>query len=318
MAVSTATESFLGKRIPRVDGPEKVTGQARFGDDLALYGLLHVRLVLGRPRPRPDRQDRRLRGPQAARRPRRHHRRRPGLPPQVAAHLQGPRDARRRARPASAASPSPPSSPRPRPPPKTPSPSSTSSTRSCPPSSIRWTPSQPDAPAVWPDGVPGAKAVEDGSDDPALQSPNLADHVAYDRGDVEAGFAEADVVVERSYQTSIVHQSYLEPHTSTAADGPARQPDRLVLHPGRLPAPPGDRPGARPGPSTASRSSRPPLGGGFGGKGILTQPLSRRPGHQVRPPRPRHLHPHGRVPGRQPRPADARRPSRSARRRTAP
>src|SRR3954470_23129178 len=47
MAVSTATESFLGRRIPRVDGPEKVTGQARFGDDLSLYGLLHVRLVLG-------------------------------------------------------------------------------------------------------------------------------------------------------------------------------------------------------------------------------------------------------------------------------
>src|SRR5918999_3029405 len=47
MAVSTATESFLGKRVPRVDGPEKVTGQARFGDDLPLYGLLHARLVPG-------------------------------------------------------------------------------------------------------------------------------------------------------------------------------------------------------------------------------------------------------------------------------
>ena len=45
MAVSTAAESFLGKRVPRVDGPEKVTGQARFGDDLALYGLLHARIV---------------------------------------------------------------------------------------------------------------------------------------------------------------------------------------------------------------------------------------------------------------------------------
>ena len=30
-----------------MDGPEKVTGQARYGDDLALYGLLHARLVLG-------------------------------------------------------------------------------------------------------------------------------------------------------------------------------------------------------------------------------------------------------------------------------
>ena len=72
---------ILGTRIPRVDGPEKVTGQARFGDDLALYGLLHVRLVLGQSRPRQDHQDRRRRSPETARRPRRHHRRRPRLHP---------------------------------------------------------------------------------------------------------------------------------------------------------------------------------------------------------------------------------------------
>src|SRR5436190_12693751 len=47
MVVGEAAPTYLGTRIPRVDGPEKVTGQARFGDDLTLYGLLHVRLVLG-------------------------------------------------------------------------------------------------------------------------------------------------------------------------------------------------------------------------------------------------------------------------------
>jgi hypothetical protein len=31
-------------------------------------------------------------------------------------------------------------------------------------------------------------------------------------GDVEAGFAEADVVVERSFKTQPVHQGYIEPH----------------------------------------------------------------------------------------------------------
>ena len=46
MAVTTAVASVLGTRVRRVDGPEKVTGQARFGDDLPLYGLLHARLVL--------------------------------------------------------------------------------------------------------------------------------------------------------------------------------------------------------------------------------------------------------------------------------
>ena len=45
MAVSTGTRMAIGTRVPRVDGAEKVTGQARFGDDLTLYGLLHARLL---------------------------------------------------------------------------------------------------------------------------------------------------------------------------------------------------------------------------------------------------------------------------------
>src|SRR3712207_4062836 len=47
MALETvAARSVLGARVARVDGPEKVTGRARFGDDLPMLGLLHVRLVL--------------------------------------------------------------------------------------------------------------------------------------------------------------------------------------------------------------------------------------------------------------------------------
>lgn len=38
--------AVVGRSIPRVDGPEKVTGQARFTGDLRIPGLLHVRLVL--------------------------------------------------------------------------------------------------------------------------------------------------------------------------------------------------------------------------------------------------------------------------------
>jgi CO/xanthine dehydrogenase Mo-binding subunit len=38
--------AVVGKSIPRVDGAEKVTGQARFTGDLRIPGLLHVRLVL--------------------------------------------------------------------------------------------------------------------------------------------------------------------------------------------------------------------------------------------------------------------------------
>ncbi|MEX1195064.1 MAG: xanthine dehydrogenase family protein molybdopterin-binding subunit [Dehalococcoidia bacterium] len=46
---------------------------------------------------------------------------------------------------------------------------------------------------------------------------NIASHAPFKRGDVAAGFAEADVIVERSWKSAMVHQSYIEPH-STVAD----------------------------------------------------------------------------------------------------
>jgi CO/xanthine dehydrogenase Mo-binding subunit len=45
---------------------------------------------------------------------------------------------------------------------------------------------------------------------------NIASHMRFEKGDLGKGFAEADVVVEREYQTASVHQGYIEPHTATA------------------------------------------------------------------------------------------------------
>ena len=45
---------------------------------------------------------------------------------------------------------------------------------------------------------------------------NVASHLGYEKGDVEKGFAEADVIVERELTTASVHQGYIEPHNSTA------------------------------------------------------------------------------------------------------
>ena len=45
---------------------------------------------------------------------------------------------------------------------------------------------------------------------------NVADHFRYQLGDLEQGFAEADVIVERDYNTATVHQGYIEPHAATA------------------------------------------------------------------------------------------------------
>ena len=53
--------------------------------------------------------------------------------------------------------------------------------------------------------------------DPAPETAsNVAARYLYERGDLEAGFAEADVVVEREFTTKSVHQGYIEPHAVVA------------------------------------------------------------------------------------------------------
>jgi len=48
------------------------------------------------------------------------------------------------------------------------------------------------------------------------QPTNVATHLHFEKGSVEEGFAQADVVVEREFKTASVHQGYIEPHVSTA------------------------------------------------------------------------------------------------------
>ena len=45
---------------------------------------------------------------------------------------------------------------------------------------------------------------------------NVASQVRFARGDLEAGFKAADIVVEREFTTSMVHQGYIEPHNAVA------------------------------------------------------------------------------------------------------
>ena len=44
---------------------------------------------------------------------------------------------------------------------------------------------------------------------------NIATHNQHNLGDVDKGFSEADVVVEREFRTATVHQGYIEPHNTT-------------------------------------------------------------------------------------------------------
>jgi xanthine dehydrogenase molybdenum-binding subunit len=50
----------------------------------------------------------------------------------------------------------------------------------------------------------------------ATTPSNVAEHLTMGRGDVERGFAEADMVVERTFRTQVVHQGYLEPDSEAA------------------------------------------------------------------------------------------------------
>ena len=49
---------------------------------------------------------------------------------------------------------------------------------------------------------------------------NVANHVQNKLGDVQKGFQDADVVVEREFRTQTVHQGYIEPQNATASWGP--------------------------------------------------------------------------------------------------
>jgi len=61
--------------------------------------------------------------------------------------------------------------------------------------------------------------------DPAPTKPsNVANRAEFGHGDVEAGFAQADAIVERTYKTEQTHQGYIEPHACVAncnSDGTA-------------------------------------------------------------------------------------------------
>lgn len=99
---------------------------------------------------------------------------------------------------------------------------------------------------------------------------NVASQMTFRRGDVEAGFAEADCVVERTWRSAMVHQSYIEPHSTvadydasgelsvwTSTQGPFYVRDELAQTLGV--------------PENKIRVTAMETGGGFGGKIFLTE-----------------------------------------------
>ena len=66
------------------------------------------------------------------------------------------------------------------------------------------------------DGAPLVNESMYTNGDTSKPASNIAAKTKFERGDVEQGFADADVIVEGDYRVPTAHQGYIEPHACTA------------------------------------------------------------------------------------------------------
>ena len=75
---------------------------------------------------------------------------------------------------------------------------------------------EPDAPTLHPEmsGYEGLPQPESGVN-------NVFAHITWGQGNVEQGFAEADLVFEHTFNAQLMHQAYIEPHACVVSAEPA-------------------------------------------------------------------------------------------------
>ena len=71
----------------------------------------------------------------------------------------------------------------------------------------------PDAPVLH------AHMMTAGANPPAEEPSNISNITRFSGGELDTGFAEADLVIEREFTTQPVHQGYIEPHACVADTG---------------------------------------------------------------------------------------------------
>ena len=123
--------------------------------------------------------------------------------------------------------------------------------------------------------------------EPAPDKPsNVSKRVEFKLGDIEAGFAQADVVVEREFNTKPVHQGYIEPHACVASVSEDGQADLWCTTQGHFVV--RSHCARLLGMDVSKiRVTASEIGGGFGGKTVvylepLALALSRKSGHPVK------------------------------------
>jgi CO/xanthine dehydrogenase Mo-binding subunit len=137
-----------------------------------------------------------------------------------------------------------------------------------------------DAPLLFEDMI--TRGVE-----PAPTKPsNVAKVLTFEIGDVEAGFAAADEIVEKDFKTAAVHQGYIEPHACLARYGADGQGEVWSSSQGHFVV--RGLTAKIIGMKLADLKANPAeIGGGFGGKTVVylepvAMALSKKSGHPVR------------------------------------
>jgi CO/xanthine dehydrogenase Mo-binding subunit len=112
-------------------------------------------------------------------------------------------------------------------------------------------------------------------DEPQDQkASNVASRVRFARGDIERGLRESDQVIGRTFRTSVVHQAYIEPHATVADyDASAKQLTVWTATQGLFYS--RENVAQVLGlPESSVRIVPTPVGGGFGAKILLLEPLA--------------------------------------------
>ncbi|HEV2301875.1 MAG TPA: xanthine dehydrogenase family protein molybdopterin-binding subunit [Stellaceae bacterium] len=121
---------------------------------------------------------------------------------------------------------------------------------------------RPDAPLLF------EEMITRGVEPPPTKGSNISKRLEFKIGDLEKGFAEADVVIEKEFKTAAVHQGYIEPHACCVRVDPDGQTEVWSSSQGHfvvraltaklLNKPVGD-----------VRCAPAEIGGGFGGKTVI-------------------------------------------------
>jgi CO/xanthine dehydrogenase Mo-binding subunit len=83
---------------------------------------------------------------------------------------------------------------------------------------------------------PDAPVIREGAQDHSVPDglpPNIVSYMDFGHGDLEAGFSEADLVMENTYKTEAAHQGYIEPHACVGQLGQDGKGDMWICTQGQ-------------------------------------------------------------------------------------